>query len=118
VLEYALDELEQPQEFIDKVEYLYEHSHEESRDTIRLGDGRVFDRSSAPVEVDDGTHFGRVWFFRDITEQETREQEFTRQNERLEAFASVVSLPLTSANPACPGTGSPVLAGARNRVLC
>jgi len=90
-LEYILDQLEQPQKFIDKVEYLYEHPHEESRDEIQLTDGRVFDRYSAPVETDNGTYFGRVWFFRDITEQETREQELARQNERLEKFASVVS---------------------------
>ncbi|MFB6149445.1 MAG: PAS domain S-box protein, partial [Halobacteriales archaeon] len=73
-LEWALDRLEDPDAFIEKVEYLYEHPGEESRDQIRLTDGRVFDRYSAPVEGDDGTYFGRVWFFRDITERETREQ--------------------------------------------
>jgi PAS domain S-box-containing protein len=89
--EYALDQLEHPQEFIDGVEYLYGHPHEESRDEIRLADGRVFDRYSAPIRTDDGSYFGRVWFFRDITEQETRKRELARQNERLEEFASVVS---------------------------
>jgi len=86
-----IEQLEHPQEFIDKVEYLYEHPHEESREQIQLADGRVFDRYSAPVEADDGTYFGRVWFFRDITEAKQHERELTRQNERLEKFTSVVS---------------------------
>jgi PAS domain S-box-containing protein len=90
-LEYIRDKLENPQEFIDEVEYLYEHPHEESRDEIRLADGRVFDRYSALVETDDGTHVGRVWFFRDITDRKERERELARQNDRLEKFANVVS---------------------------
>ena len=89
-LEFVLDQLEDPDEFVDTVEYLYEHPDEESRDEIRLADGRVFDRYSAPVEADDGTYFGRVWFFRDVTERERREGELARHNERLERFASVV----------------------------
>lgn len=90
-LEHVLDKLENPQQFIEKVEYLYEHPHEESRDEIQLADGRVFDRYSAPVETDDGTYVGRVWFFRDITERKERERKLARQNERLEQFAGVVS---------------------------
>lgn len=90
-LELALEKLENPQEFIEKVEYLYDHPQMESREEVRLTDGRVFDRYSAPVEADDGTYFGRVWSFRDITEQKNRERELARQNERLEEFANVVS---------------------------
>jgi PAS domain S-box-containing protein len=81
-LEWVLDRLENPDEFIERVESLYEHPHEESRDQVRLADGRVFDRYSAPVETDDGTYFGRVWFFRDITEQKERERRL-RENERV-----------------------------------
>jgi len=88
VVEHKLAERE---EFKELVEELYDHPGEDSRDQIRLADGRVFDRSSAPVESDHGSHFGRVWFFRDITEVEERKRELTRQNERLKEFASVIS---------------------------
>jgi PAS domain S-box-containing protein len=77
-LEWVLDELEAPDAFLDTVEHLYDHPDEESRDRVRLTDGRVFDRYSAPVEGDDGTHYGRVWFFRDITEQREREDALER----------------------------------------
>jgi len=90
-LEWALGQLEEPEEFLEKVEYLYEHPEEESRDQIQHVDGRVFDRYSAPVVADDGTHYGRVWFFQDVTERVETLRELERQNERLEEFASVIS---------------------------
>ncbi len=67
------DKLVDPQEFLDRVSYLYEHPHERSRDEIALKDGRFFERYSAPVRGDDGTYQGRVWFFRDITAERRRE---------------------------------------------
>lgn len=45
----------------------------------------------APVIGEDGTHYGRLWTFRDITKQKERKEELERQNDRLEEFAGVVS---------------------------
>jgi len=61
--------LANPKEFRRKVEYLYNHPDKESRDLIQLADGRWLDRYSAPIRSDDGTHFGRLWIFRDVTDQ-------------------------------------------------
>jgi signal transduction histidine kinase len=40
---------------------------EESREEISLGDGRTFEQHTAPIRSQEGTHFGRVWHFRDIS---------------------------------------------------
>jgi len=101
-LEWVRDQLEDPESFREKVEYLYDNPGEESRDRVRLTDGRVFDRYSAPVERDD-TYFGRVWFFRDVTERVTYERELERQNDRLDEFASILSHDLR--NPLNVATG-------------
>ncbi len=56
-----------PDAFLARVAYLYEHPHEESREEIRLRDGRILDRYSAPVTDAHGEPRGRVWFFRDVS---------------------------------------------------
>jgi PAS domain S-box-containing protein len=90
-LDYVLDDLERPEEFLETVEYLYDHPGETSRDIIELEDGRVFDRYSDSVEGPDGSYYGRVWSFRDITERKERERQLRESNKRLEQFAYVAS---------------------------
>jgi PAS domain S-box-containing protein len=84
-LQSVVDKLIDPQEFLARVAYLYEHPNEESRDEILLKDGRTFDRYSAPVRSKDGTYHGRVWYFRNITERKRSEREIRRLNETLES---------------------------------
>lgn len=69
ILKMAQDKVEEPAAFSARVEYLYEHSEEKSREEIRLKDGRIIDRYSAPIMGANGEYSGRVWYFRDITEQ-------------------------------------------------
>jgi diguanylate cyclase (GGDEF)-like protein/PAS domain S-box-containing protein len=57
-----------PDKFAEKVRRLYSHPDEVSRDEIELKDGRVVDRYTAPVIGHDGTYYGRIWVFRDISE--------------------------------------------------
>lgn len=90
-LDWACSQLKNPEKFMKKVEYLYDHPTKKSRDQLELNDSRVFDRYSAPVEGADDTLYGRVWFFRDITERVEYEEKLENQNDRLEEFASVAS---------------------------
>jgi two-component sensor histidine kinase/ActR/RegA family two-component response regulator len=70
-LNSILNKLTDPEKFLDKVRFLYGHHNEISRDIIVLTDGLNFDRYSAPMIGPGGTYFGRVWYFRDITEHIT-----------------------------------------------
>lgn len=56
----------------------------------RLGDTRYYEVSSNPFSTD-RARLGRVLTLSDITERKRNREELERQNERLEAFASVVS---------------------------
>ncbi len=47
-----------PREFMAQVKHLY-----------ALKDGRILDRFSAPLLASDGKYYGRIWYFRDITER-------------------------------------------------
>ncbi len=81
MLGFVLKELENPTEFISKVKYLYEHKEESSREEISLVDGRSFDRYSAPFKAKGGTFYGRIWYFRDITDIRKAELETRKFNE-------------------------------------
>ncbi|MEH2248023.1 PAS domain-containing sensor histidine kinase [Nostoc sp.] len=77
-----LDQLENPAEFLAQVEYLY--SDESSHNEIVLRDGRTFDRYSAPVRSPTGDCYGRIWYFRDITERKQAETDLRQQTQELE----------------------------------
>jgi len=82
-LQSVMGKLTNPEEFIGKVKHLYESRQETSWDEIDLKDGRTFERYSAPMLGADGRYFGRVWYFRDITERKQAEDALNRSNQLL-----------------------------------
>jgi PAS domain S-box-containing protein len=81
LLHYVAGLVTNPEQFLGKVNYLYDHPYETSRDEIEFKNGMVLDRYSAPVLGEDGYHYGRIWTFRDITERR-RAEEALRESER------------------------------------
>jgi PAS domain S-box-containing protein len=77
------DKLVDPDAFLARIAYLYEHPDEESHDVLALVDGRVIERHSAPVKDEQGVLYGRVWFFRDTTERVRAEEELQRRVDEL-----------------------------------
>ena len=79
LLEQVLDQLIDPQEFLRKFQGLCQ-SDTELMGTMHFKDGRVFERFTAPLILND-VMIGRVWSFRDMTERKHAEA----QRARLEA---------------------------------
>jgi diguanylate cyclase (GGDEF)-like protein/PAS domain S-box-containing protein len=75
VLQAVSGQVEDSQAFVERVNYLYLHREDKSREEIRLKDGRVIDRYSAPITGAEGKYYGRVWYLRDITERRRTEDQ-------------------------------------------
>ena len=73
-LHFVIGQMANPETFQTKVEELYAKQEIESFDTIEFKDGRVVERESRPQRVD-GKTVGRVWSFRDVTDQKRLEEE-------------------------------------------
>ena len=69
ILQTVAGQIVDAEAFVARVQYLYAHRDEKSREEILLKDGRTLDRYSAAITGANGKYDGRVWYFRDITER-------------------------------------------------
>jgi PAS domain S-box-containing protein len=86
---YITGKIKEPVTFLSKVAYLYAHREVKSRDEIALADGRFLDRYSSPMFGPDGKYFGRIWYFRDITEQKKTEDALRAANRKLGLLSGI-----------------------------
>jgi diguanylate cyclase (GGDEF)-like protein/PAS domain S-box-containing protein len=85
-LRTVLNKLGDPEVFIARLQYLYEHREEKGRDEIALKDGRLFDRYTSPMVGPDGTYYGRVWYLRDVTEHVLANRSLKESEEKFRAI--------------------------------
>ncbi len=79
----VLSKLVDPEGFVILVKHLYTNKEEKSWDEITFKDGRVLDRYSCGIFGSTGEYYGRIWYFRDITERKKAEERITKLNEDL-----------------------------------
>ncbi len=77
-LKSVVNQIEDPDAFLARVNEIYRNRETVCREEIKLKDGRVFDRYTTPLLDHNGSYLGRVWYFRDITEDIIKEEEQLR----------------------------------------
>jgi PAS domain S-box-containing protein len=73
-MEVVSGQVADPDAFVERARYLSHHTDEEVRDEIALKDGRVIERYSKTLEDETGAIYGRIGYFRDVTEDRKREE--------------------------------------------
>lgn len=86
VIQLIVSQAMNPEEHLANVRHLFENHELRSRAEIKLKDGRIIDRYSAPINGDDGKYYGRVSYFRDITEYRQAEQKLINSEQRFRSL--------------------------------
>ncbi|MDO8930157.1 MAG: PAS domain-containing sensor histidine kinase [Bacteroidota bacterium] len=91
IIESILSQLKDPDQFVSKIQFLYDHPESESYDTIELKDGRILERYSCPQYLD-GDPIGRVWNFRDVTIRKRDEKQLQLMAHTLKSINESISI--------------------------
>ena len=86
VLDYVLDQINQPEVFSRKVQAVFADPNSNTFDTLHLKDGRIFEVYSRPQKLEDKM-IGRVWAFRDVTKPKQAIMESQKAQSRLQALS-------------------------------
>jgi signal transduction histidine kinase/CheY-like chemotaxis protein len=82
-IEFVLNQLKDPEAFVARIRELEADENAKSDDAIVLRNGRIIERYSEPQRVH-GKSIGRVWSFRDITQQRRAQAELQTAKEAAE----------------------------------
>jgi len=90
LLSFILDQISDPEQFLSRVRSLYRNNEALSIDSITFKDGRIFSRHSRPLKSGN-ENVGRLWSFRDVTNEKKSEEVFSAIAELSPDIISILS---------------------------
>ncbi|WP_406832517.1 PAS domain S-box protein [Pedococcus sp. KACC 23699] len=89
VMASVLQQLSDPADFVAQVRDLYDNPEQTSFDELAFLDGRTYERYSQPQRVD-GTTMGRVWSFRDVSDERRLQADLRHSEANLDRLVAQV----------------------------
>ena len=86
VLDYMLDQMNEPEVFSQRVQAILADPNSNTFDTLHLKDGRILEVYSRPQKLEEKM-IGRVWAFRDVTKPKQAIMERQKAQSRLQALS-------------------------------
>jgi len=68
---FAITQLTRPEQFSERIKWLYENTDKISVDELVFKNGKIIERHGYPVKAPNGTYYAWSWVFRDVTEERT-----------------------------------------------
>lgn len=90
-LDFVSRQFVDPEAFLGRVAECYQ-KRLASRDLLHLKDGRIIARYGSPVAGTEGTPYGYVWFFQDVTKREKAAATLQQTQEQLQLALSAGSI--------------------------
>ncbi len=91
-LSFALTQILKPEQFIERVKWLYDHPNKISVDELEFKNGKIVERHGYPVQASDGSYYAWSWMFRDITEKRNSENALKESEARLKTLISTAPI--------------------------
>ncbi|HLP97062.1 MAG TPA: PAS domain S-box protein [Sideroxyarcus sp.] len=87
VMQAMLEQLAESNQLMEKVCHLALYGSEVSRGEIELRDGRVFECFTTPMIGPQQERYGRIWYFRDLTEQKVAARDLADSYAKLQQLS-------------------------------
>ncbi len=98
-LAFAVTQLVKPNQFMERVRWMYENPKEISIDELEFKDGKIIERHGYHVAGADGSYYGCSWMFRDITEQKKYERAVKESEEKFRLLADSMPQHIWTSDP-------------------
>lgn len=89
-LAFALTQLVNPEQFMERVRWMYANPEERSIDELEFKDGKIIERYGYHVAGADGSYYGCSWMFRDITKLRNNERAIKESEVRFRSLAQTL----------------------------
>jgi PAS domain S-box-containing protein len=87
VLQEMLVQMVEPDMFVEKIGDLFDRHEASHHGATELQDGRVYEYYTAPMIGAQQEYYGRIWYFRDVTEQKQAARELARSYTKLQRLS-------------------------------